>query len=283
MSDISQWSTSAASNTAAPPDGAPESHAASATNDIQREVMASVRRDWGDRRGALVTAGTGTAYTVTSDATHAALADIGLLVLRIHTANTGAATLAVDGLVAKSLRIRGAALAANDLLANVLVAVNYNATADAFDVHDPLPNNNASNLTTGTLPDARLSAQVLLKDGAISSVDNLDAADPGYRGLPQNSQGVNYTAVLADADKHLYATALLTFTIPANASVAYPIGTFLTFVNVHTAAISIAITTDTMTLAATTTTGTRTLARNGIATAVKVTATTWLISGTGLS
>lgn len=110
----------------------------------------------------------------------------------------------------------------------------------------------------------------------------------GYLGLPQNSQSAAYTAVLADAGKHLFHpsadTTARTFTIPANASVAYPVGTTLTFVNQNAAGvITIAITTDTMRLAGAGTTGSRTLAANGIATAVKVTTTEWLINGTGLT
>ena len=73
-----------------------------------------------------------------------------------------------------------------------------------------------------------------------------------------------------------------TFTIPANASVAYELGTVLTFVNTTTVS-TIPITSDTMTLAGTATTGTRTLAANGIATAIKIAATSWIISGTGLT
>jgi len=78
------------------------------------------------------------------------------------------------------------------------------------------------------------------------------------------------------------ATAL-TATIPANAAVAYPIGTTLTFVNVFAGNLTVAITTDTMTLGGTTSTGARTLAQNGLATAIKTSATSWLISGPGLS
>lgn len=109
----------------------------------------------------------------------------------------------------------------------------------------------------------------------------------GFRGIPQNAQTGNYTCVLGDAGKHIYHAfgdgAGDTYTIPANASVAYAVGTTLTFVNLDSNSVSIAITSDTLTLAGTTTTGTRTLAQNGIATAVKITSTSWLISGTGLS
>jgi hypothetical protein len=114
------------------------------------------------------------------------------------------------------------------------------------------------------------------------------ATDCGFRGMPQNSQSAAYTCVLADSGKHILHpsadTTARTFTIPANASVAFPVGTALTFINQNGGGvITIAITTDAMRLAGAGTTGSRTLAANGIATAVKVTTTEWLINGTGLS
>jgi hypothetical protein len=114
------------------------------------------------------------------------------------------------------------------------------------------------------------------------------ATDCGFRGMPQNSQSAAYTCVLADSGKHILHpsadTTARVFTIPANASVAFPVGTALTFINQNGGGvITIAITTDTMRLAGAGTTGSRTLAANGIATAVKVSTTEWLINGTGLS
>jgi hypothetical protein len=107
-----------------------------------------------------------------------------------------------------------------------------------------------------------------------------------YPNIPQNSQSAAYTAVLGDANKHILHPAAdnnaRTFTIPANASVAYPIGTTLTFINeINT--VTISITSDTLTLSSSGSTGSRTLAANGIATAIKITSTKWMISGTGLT
>ena len=105
-------------------------------------------------------------------------------------------------------------------------------------------------------------------------------------GIPQNAQsGSTYTLALTDNGKSVYATfsGAKGITIPANASVAFPIGAAVTFVNNGTGAMSILITSDTMTLANSTSTGTRSLAVNGVATALKLTATSWIISGTGLS
>lgn len=107
-----------------------------------------------------------------------------------------------------------------------------------------------------------------------------------YPNIPVNSQSTAYTAVLGDANKFiLHPTAdnnARTFTIPANSSVAYPVGTTLTFVNeINT--VTIAITSDTLMLAGAGSTGSRTLAANGMATALKVTSTKWMISGSGLT
>jgi hypothetical protein len=131
-----------------------------------------------------------------------------------------------------------------------------------------------------------------LTNKTISGADNtltVDGTDAvGFRTLPQNSQSTAYTLVLADSGKHILHpsadTTARTFTIPANGSVAYPIGTAITFINQNGAGVvTIAITTDTMRLSPAGTTGSRTLAANGSATAIKITATEWLISGSGLT
>jgi len=107
----------------------------------------------------------------------------------------------------------------------------------------------------------------------------------GFLGSPINSQSIAYTLVLADAGKTIYHpsadTTARTFTIPANASVAFPIGTQIAFDNDSGAgALTIAITTDTLVLVgAAGSTGSRTLAAGGRAVALKVTATRWRISG----
>lgn len=115
----------------------------------------------------------------------------------------------------------------------------------------------------------------------------LDVDAVGFRGVPANVQASNYTLVAADAGKTILhesgAGAGDTYTIPANGSVAFEVGTAITFANMDSNAVSIAITTDTLYLAGAGTTGTRTLAQYGIATALKVSSTTWLISGTNLT
>ena len=102
-------------------------------------------------------------------------------------------------------------------------------------------------------------------------------------GIPQNAQNAGYTCVLADANEHIYMNTSGAFTVPANASVAYPLGTAITFVNISGGSSTIPITSDTAYLAGVGTTGTRTLANYGQCTYFKVGTTTWLVSGVGVS
>lgn len=105
---------------------------------------------------------------------------------------------------------------------------------------------------------------------------------------PINSQSAAYTFVLGDRGKvilHPSAdTTARTFTIPANASVAYPVGTVITIVNQNGAGtITLAITSDTMRLAGVGSTGSRSIAANGIASLIKLAATEWIVGGPGVT
>jgi hypothetical protein len=111
------------------------------------------------------------------------------------------------------------------------------------------------------------------------------ARGAGYMGVPPSAAATTgaYTIVAADAGEHIYSTATRTVTIPANASVAFPIGTAITFIAATGTTVTIAITSDTLLLAGAGTTGSRTLAPFGMATAIKITSTSWIISGNGLT
>jgi len=106
------------------------------------------------------------------------------------------------------------------------------------------------------------------------------ASSVGYLGTPINTQGA-YTLVIDDIGKTIYASGNLT--IPANGTVAFPIGTIINVI--ASASMTIAITTDTLQWGgqATSQTGTRTVAIYGMATLVKVTSTVWYISGAGVT
>jgi hypothetical protein len=130
------------------------------------------------------------------------------------------------------------------------------------------------------------TAEILSTATFNSSVILSSGTEAGFKEVPQISKSEDYTLVLTDSGKHIYHPAAddnaRTFTIPANSSVAFPVGTAITFINgINT--LTIAITTDTLTLANSTDTGSMELAVNGIATAIKVASTNWLISGVGVA
>jgi hypothetical protein len=113
------------------------------------------------------------------------------------------------------------------------------------------------------------------------------SASIGYLYIPQAGgadKTTTYPIVLADNGFLITANgASFTTTIPANSTIAFPIGSVITFTNLHpTGVLSIAITTDTL-RSATLGTGTRALAQYGVATILKVASTTWYITGNGLT
>lgn len=131
--------------------------------------------------------------------------------------------------------------------------------------------------------DASLSRTHL---GLAIGVD-VQAFDPQLSSLiRQVSKSADYTTILTDGGKHIYHPSTdnnpRTFTIDSYANVAYSVGTAITFVN-EVNVVTIAITSDTLTLAGFGSTGPRTLAANGVATALKVANTKWVISGAGLT
>ena len=141
--------------------------------------------------------------------------------------------------------------------------------------------------TTAPTWQAQAVSSVAGRTGAVTlTVADIPDAQP--KTLSLVSQSADYTCVLADSGKVILHPAAdvtaRTFTIPANASVPYPIGTVITFINQNASGvISIAITTDVMRLAGAGTVGTRSLAANGLATATKITSAEWIISGVGLT
>ncbi len=125
----------------------------------------------------------------------------------------------------------------------------------------------------------------LLESTLVASGGAIASNSIGFRGVPFPAvKTVSYGFVLTDsAIGAIFNSATLTATIPANGTIAFPIGTILPIVNINASPLTIAITTDTLHLAGTATVGNRTLAQWGWATAEKVSATDWVISGPGLT
>jgi hypothetical protein len=201
----------------------------------------------------------------------------------------------VTGLLKSDGTTISAAVAGTDYVTKTSTDVLTNKTYDTAGAGNSFSINGvAVTANSGTGAVARVTSPVFVTptlgtpvSGDLSTC-TADGTNPvGYKNIPQNSQSAAYALVLADAGKHIYHPSTdanaRTFTIPANASVAFPIGTAVTFINDTSQVVSIAITTDTLVLSPAGTTGTRSLAQYGVATAIKVTSTRWIISGTGLT
>jgi hypothetical protein len=174
----------------------------------------------------------------------------------------------------------GTTLSRTTVLASSNAGSLVNFSAGTKDVFVTYPAGKSINLDTTGGTTIGNSLLVLSSTGAVTSPSLADAT--GYKGLPQNSQTASYTLALTDMGKHISITTG-GVVIPANGSVAFPIGSAISIFNNSGSNQTISITTDTLRLAGTATTGSRTLAQYGVATCLKVTATVWVISGAGLS
>lgn len=132
---VQSWSTTASDNATA--DSAapfPEGMAPSQVNDSARGLMASVAMFRDDISGVLVTSGTSTAYAVSSNQGFGSLAalDGKVIAFTPHTTNGAGATLSVDGLADKPLRVAaGVSIQSNVLLEGTpYVALYSNANSE---------------------------------------------------------------------------------------------------------------------------------------------------------
>ena len=96
--------------------------------------------------------------------------------------------------------------------------------------------------------------------------------------VPDNAKTAQYTLALTDRGKSIDIT-VGGIIIPANASVAFPVGSVVLIYNNSNATQAIQITSDTLRLDGTATTGTRTLAVYGSCALRKVATTVWTATG----
>ncbi len=113
------------------------------------------------------------------------------------------------------------------------------------------------------------------------TTDNDSADEPGWKGTPQRTLAASGNLVLADCGKQIYLNggSGQTLTIPANSSVAFPIGTIIVIINDSGNDWDVAITTDTLEKYGGST-GTQTLEDNQKGIIEKVTSTLWKYSTT---
>ena len=168
----------------------------------------------------------------------------------------------------------------------VIDAVRYNGnTSDIAAGITACLAKNGENVPTANLPMAGYKHT----GAAAGTVSGDYITFDQYYGMPQNSKSAAYTFILSDAGKHIYHpssdTTARIWTIPANASVPFLIGTTISLINDTGAGnITLAIGgTDILSKGGTGSTGSCTLLADGMATVTKVTATRWKISGINIS
>ena len=125
-----------------------------------------------------------------------------------------------------------------------------------------------------------ISGNYITANAAVGTTSST-ANSLGYLGTPINTQASTYTLVIGDQGATIYAAGNIT--IPANGTTAFPVGTIINII--ASAGITVAITSDTLQWGGqgSSQTGTRTLAQYAMATLVKVSSTTWYISGAGVT
>lgn len=202
--------------------------------------------------------------------------------INIGTASTGGTTAIALGSssgATSTISLNGAVTASSTVTTGGALNLNYASPTIASN------NASAASIFTGTvtgitLGSSSIKSTLFPADGTTSTA----ASGAGYMGMPQVTTGISRSFAATDAGKHVYVTSTgTTQTIPANTSVAFPIGTTIVVVNGSGVSTTIAITTDTLRLANSASTGSRTLASNGMCTLLKITSTQWIASGNGLT
>jgi hypothetical protein len=220
------------------------------------------------------TAGTGAAEEL-SVGTALSISGGTLAVTNVPVANGGTGASTLTGYVkgsGTSAFTASATIPTSDLTGTLGVA-NGGTGAATLTANNVLLGNGTSAVQTvapGTTGN-------LLTSNGTSWVSSAPSSGVSY---PQNSQSANYTLVLGDAGKMIFHPAadanIRTYTIPANASVAFPIGTVVLFtVENGGTLVGVVITSDTL-VYGNGTTGGIAVAANQTLMAIKVTATKWM-------
>lgn len=136
MASIYDWNVVAGSNSSADAGIAwPEGMAPGLVNDSARAMMGRVAEILGDLGGALSAGGTANGLTVTANSAFTTLAEGRLISFRATASNSGAATLNVNGIGAKSIRKMTAtgdsAIAAGDIQNTGIYVAQYSGALNA--------------------------------------------------------------------------------------------------------------------------------------------------------
>lgn len=138
---VYKWSQTAASNATADSNiNMREGMAPSQVNDSVRALMAAVAAWRDDMSGNLVTAGTSTSYTVTTNQSFSTLTDGLSFAARIHTTCGNIPVLNVDGRGSKAIAsVYGTRITTGQLVSGAVHTFTYDSTDDKWIINGVLP------------------------------------------------------------------------------------------------------------------------------------------------
>lgn len=123
-----------ANNDEASPNGFPTAMAPSGVDNSARAVMGAVKRFWNRSNAVKTTGGTTSAFTLTYDQAATAYYDGEIISFVVNATNAADATINVNALGAKALRLFGGNLLAGALVADQIAQARYSSSAGAFDL-----------------------------------------------------------------------------------------------------------------------------------------------------
>ena len=170
MAEIKDLSTTDANNTGTAANaGFPENMAYSDVNNAARALEGMIARHFADSNGTLTTTGSSNAYLLTPNRTVAAYAAGDAYMIKASFTNTGAVTINVSSLGAKSIvKPSGDALAAGELTSGGIYAIIYDGTNFQMAGADDPENLTLTSLTvTGT---TALNGNTTIGDAASDTV-----------------------------------------------------------------------------------------------------------------
>jgi len=200
MADIEDWDTTDASNT----DLWPEGMLGGQINDAGRAMQGVLARWFRDISGGLTSSGSSNAFAVTPNRSIGTLVSgIGVAFSANHSI-TGAATLNLNGIGAKSIkRFNGAELAQGDIVSGQIVVVSFSTALDCWllvSAPAALTGNSFVDLDENASPgnpaanDARLYAQ----DDGSGNTNLLWRDSAGAASALRNASQANMEALVAE-------------------------------------------------------------------------------------
>lgn len=182
----STWAASDASNNSAPPDGWPAATMLpSQVSPAARAMMGAIKRWWQRSGPALTSGGTANVQTLSYSVAPTAYVQGDTYTFIAGFTNTGAATLNVNSLGAKSIKVGAADVAASQIVAGRVAKVAYDGTnfqllTDHSFTYDSarisLPNNRSITVAgTGTLQAGGSTGPVLYAQAGYEDTLNVQA------------------------------------------------------------------------------------------------------------